>query len=455
MDKDLQRVAINTDVFYNVQGTASYIDVLKQVQAYMAGQTEFKLTNMTQDEIFRYKKHIENCIITKSIKCKEIDTLSQLIERLYNSMTQFDILTPYLQPERYNHDGIEEIYGRWNCIYILAKNKKIRLNEKFPSSEFCLDILNRIANRFNCNINEGTPTALGEFAPNIRASIVSSPITSKELGADFNIRIVHGGKMKRKLLLDGGTIDERGLRFLELCIEYGANICIGGKTGSGKTGTMYYLLSYMAQDDTYRVGTIEIESREFNLIRYDENGDVLNDVFHWVTRASDDERYDISANTLVETILRFKPDIVGVGEMRNREALMTCELATTGHGAITTIHCSSAADTYSRMVQLCKKADTNFDDDTLYQLALSAFPIVVYQRQNKKTGARRIYEISEGVEYKNRKVVVKPLFQFIVTDNQKSSGTAIGGFKQIGQISDGLRQNMMDSGCTKAELEIY
>ena len=442
----------NIDSFYNVQGESAYLDVLNFVQEYMAKNTSFDTDNMTKDDVFRYKKHIETCITTNQLKCKGFDTLSHLVEQLYNSMTQYDILTEYLKPEVYNTDGIEEIYGRWNCIYILAKNKKKRLKEKFPSVESCKDILNRISNKFNFNINEGTPTALGEFAPNIRASIVSSPITSKELGPEFNIRIVHGSKMKRELLLDGGTIDEYGLRFLELCIEHKINICVAGATGSGKTGTMYYLLSHITKDDTYRVGTIEIESREFNLIKYDKNGDCINDVFHWVTRSSDDERYNVSANDLVEIVLRFKPRTIGIGEMRNREALMTCEIANTGHGVITTIHSDNAQSTYSRIVSLCKKAGANYDDQTLYEMAMAAFPIIVYQQQNEKTGARTIYDIAEGIEYKERKVVVNPLVKYVVEDTVESSGETIGSFQHVGNISDNLRKKFLNKRCSRAKL---
>ena len=76
------------------------------------------------------------------------------------------------------------------------------------------------------------------------------------------------------------------------------------------------LPSTVAKDAAKRIGTIEIESREFDLLRRDENGAPLNDVFSWVTRSSDDSRYNIPANKLVETILRFTPDIIGLGEMR-------------------------------------------------------------------------------------------------------------------------------------------
>ena len=447
--------ADSLDVIYNVHGDAPYAEVLSIVQEHMASIEGFDTEKMSADDVFRYKKHIADCIRQKGLKCKEANTLSELQERLYNSMVKYDVLTRYLQPEVYNELGIEEIYGRWNCIYILAKNTKVKMPEKFPSLEHCKNILNRISRGFDRNINKGTPVALGELAANIRASIVSNPISSDDMGPEFNIRIVHGSKMQRKLLLKGNTINEAGLRFLELCIRYKVNICIAGATGSGKTGTMYYLLSHMTQDSTYRVGTIEIESREFNLVLYDDNGECVNDVFHWVTRQSDDERYNITANDLVEKVLRFKPDIVGVGEMRNREALMTCELAITGHGVITTIHASSAHDTYDRIVTLCKKSGIQYDDKTLYQLALQAFPIIVFQHQNKKTGARRIFEIAEGIEYKDGKVITNPLIKYVVTDTQEKTGLTVGTFHTIGQISDKLRQTLIDQGCTRADIADY
>lgn len=442
------------DSIYSIKGETKYEDVLEQVQKYMTALGGFDKDNLMGDDVFRYKKTIENYIMKSQLKCAECNTLSELIERLYNSMTQYDVLTPYLQQETYKRMGIEEIYGRWNCIYLLTKKGKIRLKEKFPSPTSALHILNRMCDKFNAVVNEGTPKALGEFRPNIRISIVGSPITSPELGVEFNIRIVHGSDMTRKLLLDNGTVSESGLNFLELCVSKKINICIAGATGSGKTGTMYYLLSYISQTPEKRVGTIEIECREFDLIRYDDDGNVVNDVFHWVTRSSDSERYNISANDLIEIILRFKPDVVGIGEMRNAEALIACELGNTGHGIVTTTHADCALSAYDRIVMLCKKADIGYDDKTLYNLALQAFPIIVYQKQCEDK-SRKIFEIAEGIEYRDDKVVINSLFRYVVSDNKEDSKLSMGAFKQVGMISDKLRQRFIDNGASQASLKMF
>lgn len=444
------------DSIYSIKGETKYIDVLQQVQEYMTALGGFNKENLSGDDVFRYKKTIENYIMKSQLKCAECTTLSELIDRLYNSMTQYDVLTPYLQQETYKRMGIEEIYGRWNCIYLLTKKGKIRLKEKFPSPISALHILNRMCDKFNAQVNEGTPKALGEFRPNIRISIVGSPITSPELGPEFNIRIVHGSEMTRKLLLESGTVSEDGLKFLELCVSKKINIAIAGATGSGKTGTMYYLLSHISQTAEKRVGTVEIECREFDLIRYDEDGEVINDVFHWVTRSSDSERYNINANDLIEIILRFKPDVVGVGEMRNAEALIACELGITGHGIITTTHADSAPTGYDRIVMLGKKANMGYDDNTLYKLALKAFPIMVYQKQcDDANKSRKLYEIVEGVAYRDETVIVNPLFRYVVSDNKEDSKLSIGTFKQVGTISDKLRQRFIDNGASQATLKMF
>lgn len=446
----------NMDKIYSVKGDRSYLEVLSIVQGYMTNVTGFDVQGeMTDDEVARYKKHIESCITTQNLKCSESSRLSDLIDRLYNTMTQFDVLTQYLNPKTFMEQGIEEIYGRWDCIYILGKDGKVLLKEKFPSMEIANNIFGRIAQRFNCNLNEGTPLALGEIMPNVRASFSAPPITSPKYGTEFNIRFVHGSKMTREMLLATKTVNEEGLSFLELCMKHKISICISGGTGSGKTGTMYYLLSTVTQDMTYRVGTIEIECREFDLIKHDENGSCINDVFHWVTRSSEDERYDISANSLVETVLRFKPDIVAIGEMRNKEALIACELATTGHGVITSTHCDSAEDTPDRMLELCKKAGNNYGDATLMGLVSKAFPIIAYQKLEMDGRSRKIYQIAECVGVENGVAKVNNLFEYIVSDNRTANKVTIGAFKQTGRISDKLRQRLLRNGASAADINKY
>ncbi|MEG0853595.1 MAG: ATPase, T2SS/T4P/T4SS family [Angelakisella sp.] len=447
---------VSLDGVYKVEGAGTYLEALTTVQQEISKSfKDMNLDDMTVDDVFRYKKTIEMIVMTNNLRCNEATVLSELVDRLYNSMAKYDVLTKYLDPQVYMEMGIEEIYGRWDSIRIKCKQGKVLLPERFPSVQIAANIFSKIAQKFNGQVNEGVPLALGEFAPNIRASFSGCPVTPEKLGGEFNIRIVHGSKMTRELLIDSHTVSKDGLDFLELCIHHKVGICISGGTGSGKTGTMYYLLSQVTKDATYRVGTIEIESREFDLIKYDENGNSINDVFSWVTRSSDDPRQNITANALLQTILRFTPDIIGMGEMRDDEAAIACEAGATGHGMITTTHADSAAATPLRLFTLCKKSEGSYDDRTVFSQIEQAFPIIVHQRKEMDGRTRRIYEIAEFLGCMNGEPLVKNIFEFVVTDNLQDKHIALGSFKQVGAISEKLKQKLLRNGASNTEIAKY
>lgn len=95
----------------------------------------------------------------------------------------------------------------------------------------------------------------------------------------------------------------------------------------------------------------------------------------------------------METTLTINPDCVAVAEMKGAESMQAINAANTGHAVITTIHANSCADTYYRMVTLCKQS-YSMDDATLMGLATKAFPIVAFAKK-LEDNSRRLMEISE------------------------------------------------------------
>ena len=103
----------------------------------------------------------------------------------------------------------------------------------------------------------------------------------------------------------------------------------------------------------YAMDTIEEGSRELNLVKRDENGNILNSVVHLLTRPSENPTLNINQDFLLERVLRKHPDVIGVGEMRSAaESLSAAESSRTGHTVCTTIHSNSCASTYRRMMTL-------------------------------------------------------------------------------------------------------
>lgn len=67
--------------------------------------------------------------------------------------------------------------------------------------------------------------------------------------------------------------------------------------------------------------------REFDLVKEDAEGNVLNNVVHTVTRFSDDPKQNYDQERLLEFALTCDPDVVCVGEMKSAEAFAAQEAA--------------------------------------------------------------------------------------------------------------------------------
>jgi general secretion pathway protein E len=114
-------------------------------------------------------------------------------------------------------------------------------------------------------------------------------------------------------------------------------ILVTGPTGSGKTTTLYTSLKHLATPEV-NVCTIEdpIELVEpsFNQMQVQHN-------------------IDLDFATGVKTLLRQDPDIIMVGEIRDREtAEMAVQAALTGHLVLSTLHTNDAPSAIARLAEV-------------------------------------------------------------------------------------------------------
>lgn len=196
-----------------------------------------------------------------------------------------------------------------------------------------------------------------------------------------------------------------------------------------------------------RIVTIEQGCREFDLTAVDEEGNVLNNVVHLVTRFSDDPRQNIDMVKLLETTLTINPDCIAVAEMKGGESMQAINAANTGHSVITTIHANSCEDTYYRMVTLCKQEQPGMDDATLQNLATKAFPIVAFAKR-LEDNSRRIMEITECETLQDGRKKMRTLYRFNITDNIIADGKpkVIGHYEKVENLSEGLQKRLRENG---------
>jgi pilus assembly protein CpaF len=310
-----------------------------------------------------------------------------LVEAIYSEMAEYSFLTKYLF-----RTDIEEInVNSWNDIKVTYSNGEIiPTKEHFNSPSHAVDVMRRLLHKSGMILDSSQPIVVGHLSEKIRITVLGHGVIDNNVGVAVSIRIVNPRKLQKEDFIKNETANEEMLDFLSITHRYGESMCLTGATSSGKTTLMSWILSTLP--DNKRIYTIENGTREFNLVKKNEKGEVINNVIHTVTRHSDDPRQNITMVKLLETGLTVNPDYICVAEMKSEEAFFAQEAARTGHGVTTTIHASSCISTYYRMVTLCKQR-YDMAERTLYNLVTEAFPIVAFCKR-LEDNSRHIMEIT-------------------------------------------------------------
>ena len=119
--------------------------------------------------------------------------------------------------------------------------------------------------------------------------------------------------------------------------QMGGALVVAGPTGSGKSTTLYATLADLTRPEV-NIITIEdpVEYRLPNVYQLQVN-----------------RRAEFTFARALRTILRADPDIVMVGEIRDREtATISIEAALTGHLLLTTLHAKDAPSAIMRLIDL-------------------------------------------------------------------------------------------------------
>jgi type II secretory ATPase GspE/PulE/Tfp pilus assembly ATPase PilB-like protein/DNA-binding NarL/FixJ family response regulator len=114
-------------------------------------------------------------------------------------------------------------------------------------------------------------------------------------------------------------------------------VLVTGPTGSGKTTTLYGMIAEIVSPTT-NIVTIE------NPIEYQMRG---------VNQVEINEKQGLTFAATLRSILRQDPDVILVGEIRDREtAEIALRAAQTGHLVLSTLHTNDAAATITRLIDI-------------------------------------------------------------------------------------------------------
>jgi pilus assembly protein CpaF len=427
--------------FFDDEGIKKpFTDVLTEVQEYISSKFSTLISGNPEEQKKQICAYIAKYLTDYQINVDGYD-FDGLIERLYVEMAEFSFLTQYLFS-----NTVEEInVNSWKDVKITYSNGKILpASEHFNSPQHAIDVIRRVLHQSGMILDHSQPVVRGHLSNKIRITVLGNPVTDEEKGLAASIRIVNPQKLGMEDFVKYKTATPEMLDFLTVCLRYGLSMCVTGATGSGKTTVMAWLLSTIP--DHMRLFTIENGCREFDLVREDAQGNVVNNVVHTVTRYSDDPKQNIDQEKLLEYALTSNPDIVCVGEMKSAEAFAAQEAARTGHGVITTTHANSCDATYNRMVTLCKtKYDIN--DKTLYNLVTEAFPIVLFAKK-LEDNSRKVMEITECEILPDGERKIRTLFRYNIMENTIFNDKVVinGNFERVSTISESLQKRLRENG---------
>ena len=154
--------------------------------------------------------------------------------------------------------------------------------------------------------------------------------------------------------LDQLSMSERNLQEFKRLLEkpYGTILCVG-PTGSGKTTTLHSALGYINTPQR-KIWTAEdpVEITQYGLRQVQVHPRI---------------GFDFAA--AMRAFLRADPDIIMVGEIRDREtAEISIEASLTGHLVFSTLHTNSAVESVTRLLEM-EMDPFNFADALLGVLA--------------------------------------------------------------------------------------
>ena len=384
-----------------------FVTLLFMVQEHISSKYAATLTDTTK--LSQLKSYIEKYLRDTAYSVEGM-TDEKLCDKIYSEMAEYSILTPFL-----GRDNVEEInINAWNDIAITYTNGKIeKVKEHFYSPTHATDIVKRLLHHSGMIIDNASPMSQGHLPNNTRITALKAPVVDDEIGVSVSIRLLHPSRVNRTQIIKSGNATEKMIDFLCTCMRYGVSVVVAGATSSGKTTLLNALLTTIP--DGKRVFTIESGSRELALVRKDKKGKVVNNVVHTLSRPSDNEAYDITQEDLVVASLRFNPDIVCVGEMRDVECYSAVEASLTGHTVVSTVHASAADAAHMRIALLCQKRFP-IDFKTSLMQAGQAFPIVVYTHK-LENNERKIMDITECEILPNGERAYHTLFRFNITKN--------------------------------------
>lgn len=308
---------------------ASEVGIKHVLQQYKSG-----VSNISKDvsDAFNNQKEIEELVVGQD-RAKPED-----VEEIVQDSPISKVLTAILE---------YAVTHRASDIHIEPREKELRIRcrvdgmlreiMKLPKATEP-PIISRIKILSNLKIDEHRIPQDGQFSVVVAKRPIDLRIAISPVvwGEQVAIRLLD--KTGTSLKLEDMGYHGRSLkRIRESLQQSNGMVLTSGPTGSGKSTSMYALLQEI-KSDTVNIVTLEdpVEYKIDGINQIQVNGDV-----------------GLTFATGLRSILRLDPNIIMVGEIRDKEtAALAVQAALTGHLVFSTLHTNSASGILPRLLDM-------------------------------------------------------------------------------------------------------
>lgn len=337
----------------------------------MEGYKEFMLRFDPPEEV-----HYDDITVSKEGASDNIQTVSQTLDGVKSDdileyvITQADKLGAsdiHFETARTNVRIRFRLDGALHLIALVAHQKYRQLQQSIA---------------VKANISTSAPDAqTGHLSQSIinaegKETILNMRIETVPTlyGQDAVVRLFN---MDASLLnLDNLGLSERERKPIDDVISHPHGmVLMVGPTGSGKTTTLYSILTQL-NDPTRKIVTLE------DPVEYGLEG---------MSQIPVQSREGDSFASKLRAVMRLDPDVIMVGEIRDVDTARTAlQASITGHLVVSTFHAGSAAEAFTRMIDMIGQNP----------ILISAIKLIISQRLVRRLddATKQAYEPDEATQ---------------------------------------------------------
>ena len=285
----------------------------QQAKMYDEAQ-EYIMSQMTADE--NSKEEVEDI---------EDQPIIKLVNKMFQDAVAMKVSDIHIEPQE------DEMRIRFRIDGKLTEYTRV-------TKQLAPSIISRIKFISGMNIAEKRIPQDGRLHYNVNKTKIDMRVSDLPgvFGEKIVIRITTA--LGIKLEVDSiGFLPENKEKFETLLHANRGIILLSGATGSGKSTTLYTGLSQLNNDET-------------NIITVENPVEM---VIPGITQVNINEKAGLTFASVLRSILRQDPDIIMVGEIRDKEtAEIAASAAITGHLVLSTIHTYNAASSVVRLIDM-------------------------------------------------------------------------------------------------------